>query len=139
MHPVPRAEGQHLAGFHRHPAPDRRGCFTGRPRDKDGVCRHGEYGYPCQFLFAAREVQVVDLCQARPKRAAAGDEESPAALLAQRNLEPFRIAEYRGNATRHFFSPACSAAGLPELQGRHSINLVQKTGHALSIFGQPGG
>jgi hypothetical protein len=51
-----------------------------------------------------------DLGQPRPELTRTGDEQAKAALLAQGSLEILRLAEYRGNAARHFH-PDPSAVG----------------------------
>jgi hypothetical protein len=138
MHTVSRAEGQHHARFHRDPAPDRCGCFRVRPRNKDGVRRHGDHPDPRQFLLGARETEAVerDLRQTRPKLAAFGDEEARAALLAQAasklSASPNTEATLPGIS---FHQPGRQPGSLSYKAGIQSVFRV-KIGRALSIFGQ---
>jgi hypothetical protein len=69
MYPVPRTEGQHFAGSHLDPGPDRRRSVADRPRDEDSICRHRDDRDARDFLFGACQAQAVerDLGQPRPK------------------------------------------------------------------------
>jgi hypothetical protein len=103
--------------------------------------RHCDKGDARQLLFGARQAQAVerDLGQPRPKWAGSGYEETDAALRVQGSLEILHFAEYRGNATRHFSSPASPAAGLAELHDRHSIDFLRESRDLAIQFRQKHG
>ena len=106
MYPVPRTKGQHFAGSHLDPAPDRRRFAADSPRDEDRICRHRDDRDPRYFLFCPCQPQAVerDLGQPRPELPGAGNEQGGDAVGAQGALEILRLPEYRRAATGSFLS-----------------------------------